>query len=65
MQSQIDKILQKRMDRKDFLKHIAFSAVAMVGVTSLIKALNPADVMPSQKTASTYGGSAYGGKTHA
>lgn len=68
MQLNLDGILQKEMDRKDFLKHVAVGAVAATGVGTLIKAFAPqAGVNFGQQTGSIqnqvygYGGSVYGG----
>lgn len=55
-QKVIDEILQKRMDRKDFLKHVGMGVAILTGAAGIIKMLKPA-------THSTgYGSSAYGGK---
>ena len=37
------KLLETEMDRKDFLKTLAVAAVALTGVTALIKTLNGSD----------------------
>lgn len=53
-------ILQKEMDRKDFLKHVGIAAVALTGLTALLKVLSE---QPTQKTQSLgYGNSVYGGR---
>lgn len=57
MNGQIHHILQKRMDRKDFLKHVAIGIVALTGVTALIKAFKP-----QQQPVTGYGASTYGGQ---
>jgi len=66
MQKQFDEILQKRMDRKDFLKHVGIGFAVMTGVAGLVKTLNPRASQPQtshakQAVATTYGSSAYGG----
>lgn len=62
MHKQLDEILQKRMDRKDFLKHVAMGVAVITGTAGIVKFLKP-DAKPSnQKTASGgYGASVYGG----
>lgn len=67
MQKQFDEILQKRMDRKDFLKHVGIGFAVMTGVAGLVKTLNP-QAQPAQNTdnkqsvAMGYGASVYGGR---
>lgn len=68
MQKQFNEILQKRMDRKDFLKHVGIGVAVMTGAAGLVKMLKPQED-GTQQTASTqshqavgYGGSAYGGR---
>lgn len=41
MQSPLNSLLQKEMDRKDFLKHVAVGAVALTGASTIIKGLAP------------------------
>lgn len=60
MKNNLDSILQKRMDRKDFLKHVGIGMAALMGFTALIKALNP-----GSKSTGAYGASAYGGSRKA
>lgn len=69
MQKRFDEILQKRMDRKDFLKHVGIGVAVMTGAAGLVKMLGSQEQATSQKTASAegrqslgYGSSAYGGK---
>jgi hypothetical protein len=69
MQKRFDEILQKRMDRKDFLKHVGIGVAVMTGAAGLVKMLNPQEQAPAQQTANThsrqslgYGASAYGGR---
>jgi hypothetical protein len=56
-QTPINELLQKRMDRKDFLKHVALGMAVLTGTASVIKLFRP------QQTGSGpgYGASAYGG----
>lgn len=53
------KILQKEMDRKDFLKHAGIAAVALTGASAILKVLAEQPTKKSQQVG--YGGSAYGG----
>ena len=55
-------ILNKKMDRKDFLRNVAIGLVAVTGVTSVVRAFTPSQ--GGSQTASApqgYGSSAYGG----
>lgn len=65
MQKQFQQLLQKKMDRKDFLKHVAFGFVALTGATALIKGLNQTGSTDTARQAKeggyTYGGGPYGG----
>ena len=62
---QVSAILNKQMDRQDFLKHIAIGVVALSGAGAALRLLAPdgkpinnVAIAPVQKG---YGGSAYGG----
>jgi hypothetical protein len=64
MQNEIQKLLQKDMDRKNFLKHVGVGFAAIAGVTTAIKTI--AMLNGSQKEVATgYGSSAYGGSSSA
>lgn len=60
MHSQLDELLQKRMDRKDFLKHVGIGFVALTGVAAVLKSVTPQKVNLNNNP-SVYGGAAYGG----
>lgn len=67
MQKHLDEILQKRMDRKDFLKHIALGVAVMTGAAGVVKLLKPQEQQQGQGTAHSqvsagYGASVYGGR---
>jgi hypothetical protein len=58
----INELLQKRMDRKDFLKHLAIGTAVVTGATGIVKLLKPSQSFPSGLTSGlSYGASAYGG----
>lgn len=59
MKNEVDKLLQKQMDRKAFLKHVGVGFVALTGFATLLKTLNSVSDKP--KRTSGYGASAYGG----
>jgi hypothetical protein len=61
MKEDIDKLLQKEMDRKGFIKHVAIGFAAIVGITTVAKTLST--LSGSNKTQSVgYGASTYGKK---
>lgn len=61
----LNQLLQKEMDRKDFLKHTAAIALFVVGggviAQSLTKGIGLGRQSTPLKTSSGYGASAYGG----
>lgn len=66
MNKQIDDILQKRMDRKDFLKHVGMGVAIITGTAGLVKLFKPSNNVSksnqtTQHAAMGYGASAYGG----
>lgn len=58
MQNEVQTLLQKKMDRRDFLRHVGVGFAAILGITTLIRALS--SMNGSQGTA--YNAGAYGGK---
>jgi len=60
----IDELLQKEMDRKDFLKHVGVAMVAMTGVSALVRSLTQHPLAGQQNQVSQmqgYGSMPYGG----
>ncbi len=53
-------LLEKEMDRKDFLKHVAFVTVALLGVSSFLKTL--IDPHHAARSSAGYGTYSYGGQ---
>lgn len=51
-------ILDKEMDRKDFIKHLGLGLLALTGLSAVLQTLAP----QHQRRSSGYGGSAYGGR---
>lgn len=58
IKSQVNEVLNKKMDRQKFLKHIAVGVVAVSGAGAALRLLAPRQ-KPS--VSSGYGSSAYGG----
>lgn len=59
LNDQLGQLLEKEMDRKDFLKHVGVGLVAMTGATAILKALNGANV-PAGRVTAGYGLANYG-----
>ena len=57
---QVSELMQKEMDRKDFLKHVGVGLIAASGVGSLLKSLNAVGSRPHPRTG-TYGYANFGG----
>jgi len=53
-----DDLLQKQMDRRDFLKHVGIGFVALTGVATILKTLS---TLSGKQQGVGYGASAYGG----
>ena len=66
MQKQVNTILQKRMDRKDFLKHVGMGMAVLTGFAGVVKWFTQT---PAGSTTAgggmSYGSSAYGGAAQA
>lgn len=60
-QKSLQKLFEKKMDRKEFLAHIGVGAMAVVGVSGLLKNLLDYGGKPTQRVSSGYGSSSYGG----
>lgn len=61
IKQQFNDILQKEMDRKDFLRHVGVAAAAIVGIPAILKALNQTGVGSPVQRNFGYGSSVYGG----
>lgn len=60
MKNDVEKLLQKQMDRKGFLKHVAIGFAAIAGISTIAKTLNT--MTHSGKNQSMgYGSNTYGG----
>lgn len=63
IKTQVAELLQKEMDRKDFLRHIGVAAAVIVGVPTLLNALTRMQSGSLQGRSQTtgYGSMPYGG----
>jgi len=57
----VNMLLMKKMDRKDFLKHVGVAIIAFTGFSAVIKVLASGDASKSGQAAMGYGSSSYGG----
>lgn len=62
MKNELESLLQKEMDRKDFLKHVGIGFAAITGVAAVIKTLNGFGGNARTRQNLGYGSSTYGGK---
>jgi hypothetical protein len=66
MHEQLDELLNRRMDRSDFLRHVGIGVLILFGLGSLAKLLSGTAVQqaghsPQQSYGAGYGGNVYGG----
>ncbi len=62
-QKNLQKLFDKQMDRKEFLAHVGAGALAVIGVSSLMKTLLNYNGPPRhQHVAAGYSSGTYGGK---
>lgn len=61
LQLNTNTLLQKEMDRKDFLKHIGIGVIALTGLSAVLKTLIQQPTATNSVSQAGYGGSAYGG----
>lgn len=60
IKTQVSAILNKKMDRQGFIKHVAVGVVAMTGAGAALRFMNPKPTTTTSQSVG-YGGSAYGG----
>lgn len=61
LQNSISQLMQKDMDRKDFIKHVGIGFVALTGVAAAVKTIGQLGNPSGQQSNLGYGASAYGG----
>ena len=59
----VNALLEKPMDRRDFLKHIAIGRLLASGASSIIRSLGQGSPTGKRVSAAGYGASVYGGKS--
>jgi hypothetical protein len=57
----LDELLDKEMDRREFLAHAGAAALAVIGVAGLLKSLSN---MNSKQVSNGYGSGVYGGSAN-
>lgn len=62
--AELGTLLNKKMDRKDFLKHVAIGVVALTGLSAIVRTLAPAPAQNKSVSSAPqgYGSSVYGGR---
>ena len=65
MKDQLESLLEKNMDRRDFLKHVGIGFAALTGLAGLLKTLNSLGAKETPHIVGSYGASAYGGTAKA
>jgi len=60
MKTDLDMLMQKKMDRRSFIKHVTVGFVALTGAATLIKTLTGVN-NTTPKQAASYGANTYGG----
>jgi hypothetical protein len=60
MKNEVEKLLQKQMDRKGFIRHVAIGFAAIAGITTIAKTLNTMS-SSGQSQSVGYGSNTYGG----
>ena len=62
LKQELNTLLNKKMDRKDFLKVVGVGVIAATGVGALLRTVNPTQPKKQASVAPQgYGSSAYGG----
>lgn len=54
-------LLQKEMDRKDFLRHLGVGFAAIVGITTILKTISNLGGSDQKQQGTGYGSGVYGG----
>lgn len=61
VKQQIQAILTKKMDRQDFMKHVAIGVVAMSGASNALRLLGASKQVSDAESSEGYGSAGYGG----
>jgi hypothetical protein len=61
MKDEVNSLLQKPMNRLDFLKHVGAGIAAITGVAVVVKTMNSLGNTSGRKQSVGYGSSSYGG----
>lgn len=60
LQTDVQALMQKEMDRRDFIKHVGIGFAAILGITTILRTMN--SLGSNQKQTVGYSAGAYGGK---
>ena len=61
IRQQVTAVLNKKMDRQDFIKHVAIGMVALSGAGTALRLMTPPQQGQHHSVQAGYGGSSYGG----
>ena len=61
MKDEVNSLLQKPMNRLDFLKHVGAGIAAITGLAVVLKTMNSLGTASGHKQSLGYGSSSYGG----
>lgn len=61
IKTQVAELLQKEMDRKDFLRHVGIATAVIVGLPTFLSVLAKLQSGSLRQQTVGYGGSSYGG----
>lgn len=59
LQSDVQTLLQKKMDRREFIKHVGIGFAALIGVSAVLRTMSSMGGNKQQSVG--YGSSTYGG----
>jgi hypothetical protein len=57
----VQTLLQKEMDRKDFLRHLGIGLAAIIGITTVLKTISSLGSSDQKQQGTGYGSGVYGG----
>lgn len=61
LRNDVETLMQKEMDRKDFIKHVGIGFAAILGITTVLKTIS--SLGGGQKQTVGYSSGVYGGQT--
>lgn len=56
LKNNVQTLLQKKMDRRDFIKHVGVGFVAILGISTIVRSMNSIGQKNQGYSAGAYGG---------